>query len=84
MPGAFTANLAFVAQGQMNDAALPAVHGIELEGNARAFHFFSGSNRAQPQFLNAKRAIILRVKGDARVVLGRHAQRFHGDVFERQ
>src|SRR5579864_698036 len=48
MPGALTAYRALVAQRQVDDTPLPAVHGIEFERNARAFHFFSGRNRTQP------------------------------------
>jgi hypothetical protein len=68
----------------MNHAAFTAVHGIELERNARALYFFRGGHCAQTEFLDAQQAVIVGVEGKARMVFRRHAQHFHGGVFERE
>lgn len=82
--GALTAQLRFVAQRDVNHAALTAVHRVKSERLARMLHFFGGSGGAQAQLGDAQHAVIVRVEREARMIFGRHAQRFHGDLFQRQ
>ena len=83
-PEAFTADLRFVAQRQVDHAALAAVHRVEPERLARPLHLFRGSLRAQAQLFDAEQAVVVGVEGNARMVLGGHPQHFHGHVLERQ
>ncbi len=58
--------------------------GLKRKCSPRALHPLGGGDGAQPQLLDAQQAVIVGVEGNARVVFGRHAQHFHGDVFQRQ
>ena len=82
--GAFAAKFEFVPQGDMNGAALAAVHRVEAERLTGMFHLFRGGVGAHPQFSDAEHAVIIRIEGETRMVFRRHAERFHGDVFERE
>jgi hypothetical protein len=81
---AFAADRGLVAQAEMNDAALPAAHGIEVERPLRLLHPLGRSRGAEPQFLDAHHAVVVGVETKPGVILRRHAQRFHGQKFERQ
>ena len=84
VPGAFAADIRFVAQAQVDDAPLAAVHRIEVERPARLLHLFGGGHGAQAQLLNPQHPIIVGVEAQQRMMLGRHAQRFHGQKLQRQ
>src|SRR6476659_10064449 len=78
------AQFGLVAQGQMDDTALAAVHGIEAEWLAGTFYFIRGGHGAHAQFFDAQQAIVVGVERNPRMVFRRHPQRFHGEVFESQ
>jgi hypothetical protein len=79
-----TTQIFVLAQGEVDDAALPAIHWIELKGNLRFADFFCCRSRAHTQFLNAKQAVVIGVETDARVLIARHPQHLHRDLFKRQ
>ncbi len=81
---AFAAHGRFIAQRQVDDAALAAVHGVETEMLAGTLHPVGGGHRAEPQLFDAQQAVIVGIEGNARMVFARHAEHFHGDVFQRQ
>ena len=58
--------------------------GIEAEGSPVRFTLLGGGHGAEPQFFDAQQAVIVGIEGNARVVFGRHAQHFHGDVLQRE
>ncbi len=81
---ALAAHFGLVAQRQVQDAALAAVHGAEVERLAGALDALGGGQRAHAQFLDAQHAVIVGVEAHARMFFGRHPQRFHGQLLERQ
>lgn len=80
--GAFTAELSFVAERDVDDAALAAVHGREAEGLAGGFDAFGCDLRGHAKFFDAEGAVIVGVEGNPRMIVGVHAERFLGNVFE--
>ncbi len=48
------------------------------------FDFFGGGQRAYAQFFDPKRAIVIRIERDARVIVGVHPQHFLRDEFQRE
>jgi len=81
---AFAAHFSFAAQREMDDAPLAAVHGAEVERLAGFLDTLGRGEGAHAQLFDAQNAIVVGVKTDARMVFVRHAQRFHGQLFERQ
>ena len=81
---ALTAHFRFIAQRQVNNAPLPAVHRAEVERLMRFLHAFGGSLRAHAQFLNAQQAMVIRIEADAGVLFRGHSQSFHGELFQGQ
>src|SRR5579864_816025 len=71
---ALAADLGLLAETQMNDAPLTAVHRIEVEWPARLLHLLGGGHGAQPQLLDAHHAVIVRVEAQSRMMLGRHVE----------
>jgi hypothetical protein len=82
--GAFAAQFGFVPQRDVDDTALAAVHRVEPEWRACVLDLFSGSARADAQFLNAERAVIIRIERNSRVIVGVQAQNFLRHQFQRQ
>jgi hypothetical protein len=80
--GAFAAQFRFIPQGDVDDAALAAVHRIKAEGLTRRFHFIGRDLRGHAELFDAQRAIVVGIEGDARMIVGVHAQGFLRDVFE--
>ena len=78
------AQIGFIPQRQVDHAAFAAVHRIEAERVPRALHLLRHRRGAQPQFLDAQRAIVVGIERNARVILGGHAQRLHGHVLQGQ
>lgn len=68
----------------MDDAPFAAAHRVEVEGPVGAFDAFGRRDGAQAQLLNPERPVIVGVETQQGMVLGRHAQSFHGQKFERQ
>ena len=68
----------------MDNAALAAVHGIEAEGLAGVLDLLRRGGGGKAELGDAERAVIVGVEGELRMVVGRHSQRFHGDVLERE
>ena len=60
--GAFAADGSLMTQAEMNDAALPAAHGIEVEGTLRLLHPLGGGGGAETQFLYTHEPIIIGVE----------------------
>ncbi len=59
---AFTAHFGFAAQRQMQNAAFPAVHGAEVERDARFLDALGRRQRTHPQFFDSQDAIIVRIE----------------------
>src|SRR5580658_3754751 len=72
--GALTAQFVFVPQSDMENAALAAVHGVEPERRARVLHLFGGGSGADPQFLDPESAVVVRIEGNARMIVGVETQ----------
>jgi len=68
----------------MQNATLTAVHRAEVEWLVRFPNTIRGSFRAHPQLLNTQHAMIVRIKAQSRVLIGRHAERFHRQMFKRE
>jgi hypothetical protein len=83
-PGALATQLRLIAQRDVDHASLTAVHRVEAEGLARVFNFLGGGGSTQAKLRDAQHAVVVRVEGEARVILGRHPKSFHGDLFEGQ
>lgn len=83
-PDAFTAEIGFGAQGEMEDPALAGVHGREEEGRMSLAHAFGGGGGAHAEFLDANAPIVVGIEADQGVILGGHAEDFHGEVLERE
>ncbi len=81
---ALTAKLGFIAQRDVDDAALAAVHRVEAEGFGSALDLLSGNARAHPKLGDAQHAEIIGVERQPGMVVIRNAQRLHGEVLERQ
>lgn len=80
--GALAAELLFVAQGDVENAALSAVHRVEPEWRARVFHFFGGGADADPQFLDPEGAVIVGIEGNARMIVGMEPQNLLRDQLQ--
>ena len=61
---AFAAQLFFVSQSEVDDAALAAGHRVEVERRACPLHFFRRSERAHAQLFDAQQAIVIGVEGE--------------------
>lgn len=83
-PDAFTTEIGFGAQGEMEDPALARVHGREEEGRVSLAHAFGGGGGAHAELLDANAAIVVGVEADQGVILGGHAKDFHGEMLERE
>ena len=68
----------------MDDAPLAAVHGAEVERDARFLDALGRRQRAHPQFFNAQDAVIVGVETNAGMFLRRRADRFHRQLLQRQ
>ena len=68
----------------MNNAPLAAVHRVEVKWPARLLYFFGRGDRAQAQFFNPQHPVIVGIEAQSRMMLGRHAERFHGEKLHRQ
>ena len=68
----------------MQDAAFPAVHGVEAERDAAALHPLGRRQRAQPQLFDAQHAVIVGVEAQPGVILRSHLQHLHRQQLERQ
>ena len=68
----------------MNDAALAAVHGIELIRHKRFPDFFRYRDGAETEFFDPQQTMIVRVKTQSRMFVAWDAQHFHGEVFKRK
>src|SRR5271169_1290286 len=82
--GALAAKLVLVAQCDVQYAALAAVHRVEPERSARVLDFFGGGVGADPQLFDAERAVIVRVEGYARMIVGVESQNLLRNQFERK
>ena len=71
-----------MAQCDVDHASFPAVHRVEAEGLACMLHLFGSRVGAQTKFRDAQHAVVVSVERKPRMVLGWHAQGFHGDLFE--
>jgi len=60
--GALAAEFLLVAQGDVENAALAAVHRIEPEWRTRVLHLFRSGAGADPQFLNPQRPLIVGIE----------------------
>ncbi len=80
--GALAAEFDLIAEGDVDDAALAAVHGVEAEGLGGALHLLGGGGGAEAEFGDAQHAEIVRVEGEARMIVVGNAERFHGDVLQ--
>ena len=58
--------------------------GLKWNGMLRFLHPLGRGQRAHAQFLDAQHAIVVGVEAQPRVFLGRHPQRFHGQLLQRQ
>ena len=68
----------------MQDAPLAAVHGAEVKRLARFLDALGSRLRAHPQLFNAQNAAIVGIEANPRMFLGSHADRFHGQLLQRQ
>src|SRR5262249_27422447 len=81
---AFAADFRLVAQSKMNDSTLAAVHRAEMERDLRFLHALGCRQGAHPQLFDAQDAVIVGVEADARMLVWRHPQRFHGQLLQRE
>ncbi len=81
---ALAAQFVFIAQSDVDHAPLSAVQRIEPERGARVLHFFGSGQRADAQFFDAQRPIVVRVERDARVIVGVQAQHLLRHQFQRE
>jgi hypothetical protein len=79
---AFGVEVRFVAQGEMNDAALARRHGTEMVRSSGAADFFGGDVGGGAKFLDAKRAMILAVETNFFVLSRRKMEHFEREEFE--
>jgi hypothetical protein len=66
----------------VKDPALAAGHRAEVERRMRLLDTFRGRERAQAQLFDAQHSIVIRVEAEQGVILPRHPEHFHGDLFE--
>jgi len=66
----------------VDDAALAAAHRAEEEGLTDFLDTARSGLCGEAKFLNAQKAIVVRVKDDQRMVFVRQAQHFHREMFE--
>ena len=71
-----------VAQRQMQDAALAAIHRIELKGDLRLQDLLRDGQRTHPQFFNPQQPMIVGIEAQARMLVAWDAQDFHGQMLE--
>jgi hypothetical protein len=80
----FAADVILVAQRNVDDAALAAVHGIEAERRSGSLDLVGRGEGAHPQFLDAQSPVVICVEGDSRMLVGMHSQHFLRHQFEAQ
>jgi hypothetical protein len=66
----------------MEYAALAAVHRIKPERRPGVLDLFRGGTGADPQFFDAQRAVIVRIEGNARMIVGVETQNLLRDQFQ--
>ena len=81
---AFAAKFLFFTQGQMDNAAFAAGHGIEVEGHVGALHLFGSDDGAHAQVFDAQQTIVVGIEGDERMILGRKVHGLHREVLKRE
>src|SRR5579871_1313132 len=79
---ALSVQVGFVAQGEMNDAALARGHRREVIRRAGPAHLLGGNISRHAQLLNPHRAVILAIKRNFLVFAGGQAEHFEGEQFE--
>lgn len=81
---ALAAQILVIAQHEVDDAPLAAVHRIELERDACLANFFRSRSSAHAQLFDPQKPVIIGVEANPRMLFARHAQHFHGQLLERQ
>ena len=79
---AFSLKIGFVAQGQVDDAALARRHGAEVVRSPSLADFLGGDVGCGAQFLNAHGAAILAVEADFLVLPGSQVQHLEREQFK--
>jgi len=79
---ALAAKFSLAAHGEVDNAPLAAIHRAEVERNFGFLHPLRRGHRAHPQFFDPEHAVVVGVEAKARVILTRHAQRLHRELFE--
>ena len=81
---ALTAHFRLIAQRQVKNAPLAAVHGAEVEWGARFLDAFRCGLRAHTQFLNPQHAMVVGVEAQEGMLLGSHSQSFGRQLLDGQ
>jgi hypothetical protein len=81
-PFAFSVEVGFIAEREMNDAPFAGGHRAEMIRTAGLAHFFGGDGRSRTQFLDAHGPAVLTIETNFFVLAGRQAQHFKGEQLE--
>ena len=81
---ALTAKLVLVAQCNVDHAPLAAVHRVEAERRARVFDFLGRGHGTDAELGDTQCAIVVRIEGNARMIVRVQPQRFLRHQLERQ
>ena len=71
-----------IAQRNVDDAALAAVHGVEAKRRSGSLDLVGRGEGTHSQFLDAQSPIVIGVEGDSRMLVGMHSQHFLRHQFE--